>query len=44
MASVFIIIFVFIYWLIPWDKLPALLRGVPWFLLAALFNYLGRMD
>ena len=44
MESVFIIIFVFIYWAIPWDKLPALLRGTPWFLLAALFNYLGEVD
>jgi len=42
MTSVFLIIFVTLYWTIPWNRLPALLRGLPWFLLAASFAYVGE--
>ena len=43
MSSIAIIIFVALYWSVPWNKLPALLRGLPWFLLAASFSYLGEI-
>ena len=44
MSSIYIFIFVTLYWLVPWNELPILLRGLPWFLLAASFSTLGGID
>jgi hypothetical protein len=44
MSSLYIVIFVALFWLVPWNKLPFWLAGLPWFLLAALFGCLGGVD